>query len=76
MVVLDFGPIYTDTGNIVQHEYARKCTSNGRTILAIKYSSGILIATENPIDSILYKPAESIKKSASKHINVLHWHRN
>lgn len=64
MIVLDFGPIYTPTGNIAQIDYAQKSADNGSTCIAMKNNNGVLIAVEKPIDSNLYIISEDkrIKK--------------
>ncbi|KAM0675760.1 putative proteasome subunit alpha type-7 [Gurleya vavrai] len=61
-MLLDFGPIYTTTGNIHQIEYAQKCADKGPTCIAIKYKNGIIIAAEKPIDSKLFKSSQRIKR--------------
>ncbi|KAM0687444.1 putative proteasome subunit alpha type-7 [Conglomerata obtusa] len=61
-MLIDFGPLYTTTGNIHQLEYAQKCANNGSTCIAFKYKTGVIIATEKPIESVLYKNTQRIKK--------------
>ncbi|TBU05011.1 putative subunit of proteasome, partial [Hamiltosporidium tvaerminnensis] len=62
--ILDFGPIYTSTGTILQINYAQKCADNGSTCIAIKTKQGIVLAVEKPITSPLYTNKENsrIKK--------------
>lgn len=60
-MLVDFGALYTTTGNIHQIEYAQKCVNNGPTCIGIRYNSGVLLAIEKPIESVLYLPKERIK---------------
>lgn len=55
MSLLDFGPIYTNTGAILQIEYATKSAENGSTVIGINTQYGLIICVEKPIDSPLYK---------------------
>ncbi|KCZ77699.1 hypothetical protein H311_01285 [Anncaliia algerae PRA109] len=57
--LLDFGPIYNQTGSISQIEYATKCADNGSTIIAIKSNKGLVIAIEKPKESCLIKNKEN-----------------
>lgn len=59
MRVLDFGPIYTPTGNIAQIDYAQKAADNGSTVLAISTPSHILFAVEKPVESNLHILSEN-----------------
>lgn len=60
-MLLDHGPIYTNSGNILQLEYSKKCVDNGSTCISFKYKDGIIIAVENPVESKLYKTPKRIK---------------
>lgn len=59
MTLLDFGPIYSQTGNIAQLDFANKCAESGSTIIAIKSNRGIVIAIEKPKLSCLIKNKEN-----------------
>ncbi|KAI5180491.1 20S proteasome subunit alpha 7 [Nematocida sp. AWRm80] len=56
---------YTETGNIVQIEYARKAASKGNTVLGIKYKDGVLLAVDKRSTSKL------IDISECKHIESI-----
>lgn len=58
MSLLDFGPIYTNTGAILQIEYATKCAENGSTVIGINTKHGLVICVEKPKDSPLYNIKE------------------
>lgn len=58
MSLLDFGPIYTNTGAILQIEYATKCAENGSTVIGINTKYGLVICVEKPRDSPLYNIKE------------------
>ncbi|KRH93292.1 20S proteasome, regulatory subunit alpha type PSMA3/PRE10 [Pseudoloma neurophilia] len=70
MSLIDFGPIYTNTGAILQIDYATKCAESGSTVIGINTKYGLIVCVEKPIDSVLYKIKEEkrIKKFRS---NVL-----
>lgn len=65
--ILDFGPIYTSTGNIIQLDYATKCAEAGSTVIGLKSRKGLVIAVEKPKESRLVSVTENkrIKKLAS-----------
>jgi 20S proteasome alpha/beta subunit len=44
--IIDINGRYTETGNLLQLEYARKAASKGKTVLGIKFKSGVLLAAE------------------------------
>lgn len=50
---LDFGPVYTSAGNIIQLDYATKCAEAGSTIIAMKSTHGLVVAVEKPRESKL-----------------------
>jgi 20S proteasome subunit alpha 7 len=52
--ILDFGPIYTQTGNLLQMDYAQKCADSGSTCIGIKTKTGVVLAVEKPIISPLH----------------------
>lgn len=72
MSLLDFGPIYTTTGNISQITYAQKSADSGDTCIAIKSKYGIVMAAEKPKNSQLYisESDERIKK-VSNNVSLL-----
>lgn len=61
-MLLDFGPIYTNTGNLLQLDYSKKAVGLGSTCIGFRYNDGIIIAAENPIDSPLYKVPTRIQE--------------
>ncbi|KAF7682897.1 putative proteasome subunit alpha type-7 [Astathelohania contejeani] len=64
---LDFGPIYTPTGNILQIDYAQKCADHGNTCIGIRTNTGIVLVAEKPITTKLYKLStdEAIRRVTS-----------
>lgn len=55
MVEIDFGNIYSPTGEIIQERYAKKAIASGSTILAIRNESGVVVLAAKPIHSKLHK---------------------
>ncbi|KAF9763625.1 putative proteasome subunit alpha type-7 [Nosema granulosis] len=85
MSILDGGPIYTSTGDILQIQYAQKRADAGNTCIALKSIHGAVMLMEKPIennlfitetDSRILKVTNEIYHMASgietdlKHINV------
>lgn len=54
MAILDVDSIYTNTGSILQVEYAQKAANNGNTCICLKNKNGLVIVAEKPIESNLY----------------------
>ncbi|OAG29541.1 2S proteasome subunit alpha 2 [Nematocida displodere] len=48
---IDAGGRYTDTGNLLQIEYARKAAGKGNTALGIRFAGGVLLAVEKQTTS-------------------------
>lgn len=45
-LLIDINGRYTETGNLLQLEYARKAAGRGRTAIGIKFKDGVLLAVE------------------------------
>ncbi|KAI5168225.1 20S proteasome subunit alpha 7 [Nematocida sp. ERTm5] len=50
---IDVSGRYTDTGNILQIEYARKAAAKGHTTIGIKYKDGVILAVDKKAPSKL-----------------------
>lgn len=54
MSILDGGPFYTSTGDILQVQYAQKRADSGSTCIALKSRHGVVMLMEKPIENNLY----------------------
>ncbi|EOB13928.1 Proteasome subunit alpha type-3 [Nosema bombycis CQ1] len=54
MAILDGGPIYTSTGEVLQIQYAQKRADTGNTCIALKSKHGLVMIKEKPIDNNLF----------------------
>lgn len=54
MAILDVSQIYTNTGDILQINYAQKSADNGNTCICLKNKKGVVMIVEKPIESNLY----------------------
>ncbi|KAK6090404.1 hypothetical protein P3W45_000501 [Vairimorpha bombi] len=54
MAILDVDSIYTNTGSILQINYAQKAADNGNTCICLKNKRGVVFIAEKPIESNLY----------------------
>lgn len=61
MAILDVSQIYTNTGDILQINYAQKAADNGNTCICMKNKKGVVMIVEKPIDSNLYIPEKDNK---------------
>lgn len=65
--ILDFGPIYTSSGNIVQIDYATKSAESGSTVICLKSKKGLVVAVEKPKESKLI--SNSLNSRIKKIVN-------
>ncbi|KAI5189335.1 20S proteasome subunit alpha 7 [Nematocida sp. AWRm77] len=50
---IDVSGRYTDTGNLLQIEYAKKAAAKGNTVIGIRFKDGVLLAVEKQASSRL-----------------------
>ncbi|EPR79429.1 Proteasome subunit alpha type-3 [Spraguea lophii 42_110] len=52
MTLIDFGPYYSSTGNIMQLDYAQKAADTGMNALGMCNTNGIVIAVQKKVDPL------------------------